>query len=99
MSLIYDKWKNNELLFNDNTDKFITHEEAEKLISEMFERYKNLDISEEELSDDNINEYYHDTSIFTYERFFEDDTYETFEHSYTTENNERVVAFGYHGHD
>lgn len=42
-----------------------------------------------------------DDRYYTYDRFYEygELDYETFEDTFTTENGETVVAFGYYGHD
>lgn len=56
--------------------------------------YRKL-ISNDELDDD-----YDEERYYTYDRFndYEFD-YETFEDTFTTENGDTVVAFGYYGHD
>ncbi len=35
----------------------------------------------------------------TYDEFFNDGYYETFEQSYTSESGDEIVGFGYYGHD
>lgn len=45
--------------------------------------------------------HYDDDRYYTYDRFNEYGAldYETFEDTFTTENGDTVVAFGYYGHD
>lgn len=70
----YDRWKNEELIYD---------------------YWDNKLISTDELDDD-----YEEERYYTYDRF--DDyalDYETFEDTFTTENGDTVVAFGYYSRD
>lgn len=87
----YDKWVDGEVVYDENENEFITLDEAKA-------RYKILKgaySDDDELADLLSEEY-----VYTFEAY---DTayeyYETFSDSYITENGERVVAFGYYGHD
>ena len=53
-------------------------------------------ISIDELDDD-----YEEGRYYTYDRFndYECFNFETYEHDFTTESGDTVVAFGYYGHD
>lgn len=46
-------------------------------------------------------EYHDDGRYYTYDRFndYECFDFETYEHDFTTESGDTVVAFGYYGHD
>ena len=87
----YDKWADGDVVYDENENEFITLDEAKA-------RYKILEgnySDNDELADLLREEY-----VYTFETY---DTaheyYETFSDSYITENGERVVAFGYYGHD
>lgn len=87
----YDKWADGDVVYDENENEFITLDEAKA-------RYKILEgdySDDDELADLLSKEY-----VYTFETY---DTaheyYETFSDSYITENGERVVAFGYYGHD
>lgn len=98
----YDKWKSGEVMLRDdysrkdNESQFITKEEAIKI--------KNLaddpDYKEAIESDDQeaIEEILKENEIYTFENFFRDDM-EDFESTYTTKTGEKIMAFGYYGHD
>lgn len=96
----FDKWKNGETLFWRDKGKFATRDE---IIKEMKEAtwydgskcYPNTDWENEE----DVAEIFSDEGIKTYENFFEDNWYETYRAEHTTESGEKVIAFGYYGHD
>lgn len=109
----YDKWKNGELLFNRWDDEFITKEgiiEKAKVKQEKYlkekeegktlynyqEKYTNAK-NDEELFEAEYDE--EDGDYYTYDRFWNDMDYETFEDSYTTKDGEKVIAFGYYGYN
>ena len=50
-------------------------------------------------NEDEVNDIFSDEGIKTCDEYFENEWYETFSDSYTTSNGEKVVAFGYYGHD
>lgn len=105
----YDRWeKDNLYLFtgsgwcypNDNKPEknhFYTREEAIEF--EKTDKYirKDIDWSNEE----EVNEILHENKFYDYEYFWNEycENYETFEETTITPNGERVVAFGYYGHD
>ena len=105
----YDRWeKDNLYLFtgsgwcypNDNKPEknhFYTREEAIEF--EKTDKYirKDNDWSNEE----EVNEILHENKFYDYEYFWNEycENYETFEETTITPNGERVVAFGYYGHD
>ena len=96
----YEKWEKGEVLFWKDKDKFGTREE---IIEEMKTmtwydgslRYPDVDWEDE----DSVYDIFSDEGIRTCEDYFDNDYYETYEETYTTPNGEKVVAFGYYGHD
>ena len=95
----YEKWENGDVLFWVDKNKFGTKEE---IIEEMKTmtwygslRYLNTNWDDE----DEVDEIFSDERVKTCEEYFDDLDYETFEDTYTTPNGEKVVAFGYYGHD
>lgn len=93
----YEKWKKGELLFHRWNKEFVTKEEKLKRYEEKrkkyFERYPN---DTEEDFEDYICD---DKEYYTYDEFWDDIDYETFETKYTTEKGETIIAFGYYGTD
>ena len=96
----YEKWENGEVLFWEDKDKFGTRE---KIIEEMKTmtwyngslRYPNTNWDNE----DEVDDIFSDERIKTCEQYFENDWFETYEETYTTPGGEKVVAFGYYGHN
>lgn len=105
----YDRWqKDNLYLFGgsgwcypDNnkpeTNHFYTREEAIEF--EKTDKYVREDINWTD--EEEVNEILHENEFYDYEYFWNEycEYYETFEEITTTPNGERVVAFGYYGHD
>mgnify|MGYP001045857351 FL=1 len=105
----YDRWqKDNLYLFRgsgwcypDNnkpeTNHFYTREEAIEF--EKTDKYVREDINWTD--EEEVNEILHENEFYDYEYFWNEycEYYETFEEITTTPNGERVVAFGYYGHD
>ena len=90
----YEKWENGEVLFWKWKDKFCTKDE---IIAEL---KKNSWLSKYDWNDEDIvNDIFADEGIKTCEEFFENDWYETFRYTHTTPSGDKVVAFGYYGHD
>ena len=88
----YEKWKNEEILYDKYEHKFGTREEMiEHLKSKSY--YSNTDWSNE----DEVNDAFADEEIQTFQKFFDNEYYETFVEHYTTNNGEKIVAFGYYG--
>lgn len=79
----YDKWKNGELVYDRMRGKLIPVTDEEYL--EWKKENEETDI-----------DYY---DYLTYDEFFDYDIlyYETFLNSFTTENGDTVIAFGYYG--
>lgn len=96
----YEKWENGEVLFWEDKNKFSTKEE---IIEEMKTmtwydgslRYPNTNWDDE----DEVDEIFSDERIKTCEDYFDDEYFETYEKTYITPDGEKVVAFGYYGHD
>ena len=88
----YEKWKNGEILCWKYEHKFGTKED---IIGELKSKsyYSDTDWDNE----DDVHDVFSDEGIQTFEEFFENEYYETFEDSYVTPNGEKVVAFGYYG--
>lgn len=95
----YDKWEKGELLFWEDQDKFGTRE---SIIEEMKTmkwydgslRYPDVNWENE----DEVYDIFCDNGVKTFEKYFEEEWYETYSESYTTPNGEEVVAFGYYGY-
>ena len=90
----YQKWIDGKLLYWRDKKKFGVRED---IIEEMQDISWLEDTNWED--EDEVNDVFSDKGVETYEEFFDEDWYETFVDSYTTPNGEKVVAFGYYGHD
>lgn len=96
----YKKWKDDKVLYWKDKEEFYAKED---IIEELKEsrwysgelRYPDVDWSNEE----EVSEIFEEEEIQTYDEFFDNYDFETFEDSYTTPNGEKVVAFGYYGSD
>ena len=110
----YDKWKNGELYFERYNDCFCSKEDiinkARKTQNECIEKQKNgekiYSYQKDYINAKNDEElfkikYGDGENYMTYDEFWDyySEDYETFEDSYTTEKNEKVIAFGYYGYD
>lgn len=97
----YDKWKNGKVLFWQWQDKFAAKEDIIEELQNARYRYSNElkypDVNWED--EDEVNDIFSEEKIQTYEEFFDNYDFETFENSYKTPNGEEVVAFGYYGYD
>ena len=103
----FDKWRSGDLFWDRWSDKFVSKDVVENGL----EDYRNDFIKEhpdyikgDEEWEDNFNRYLsynYDKQFYTYEEFNDYDflEYETFVDHYTTPKGERVVSFGYYGHD
>lgn len=90
----YDKWKKGEVLFSELDEKFATREE---IIEELKKNPWYSDVNwDDEYKANNILS---NSDVKTYEKFFENEWFETFEQHYTTPGGDEVVAFGYYEHD
>ena len=94
----YERWENGEVLFNDNSGKFFTHEEAVAMIKEGY-GYDEVcfDVDVEEYDEDAVDEALCSEEFFTHERFFDRDDYDTFDEIHTTPGGEVVKVIGYCG--
>ena len=96
----YEKWENGEVLYWGEKDKFGTKEDIIEELKTLTWyggglRYDDVNWDDE----DEVNDVFSDEDIKTCEEYFENEWFETFEEYYTTPNGEKVVAFGYYGHD
>lgn len=96
----YKKWEDGEVLFWGERDKFATKEEiiAELKVMEGWNGglyYDDVDWDNE----DDLHDVFSDEYIKSFDRFFENDWYETYSYRHTTPSGDEVVAFGYYGHD
>lgn len=89
----YDKWKNGEVLYWRDRDKFCTREE---IIAELktLSWYSNVDWDD----GDSVYDVFQDEGVKDYRSFFCSYDYETFRNSYTTTSGEKVYAFGFYGY-
>ena len=97
----YEKWENGDVLYWRDKDKFGTREEIIEELKNAKWRFSG-DLCYPDVNWENENEVsdiFSEEGIVTCEEFFDDEWYETFEDSYTTPKGEKVVAFGYYGHD
>lgn len=85
----FKKWENGEVLYDKENEKFVTKDEIMK------ENPDEVDWNNE----DEVKDYFKEWDIQTFDEFFDDDWYETYKQKYITPNGEKVIAFGYYGHD
>ena len=88
----YDKWCSGELLFCEWGHKF---ESKEDVIKKLKEKYPDVNWDDE----DKVHDIFEDCGITTSDEYFDDEYLETFEETYTTPNNEKVIAFGKYGYN
>lgn len=96
----YQKWKNGEVLYWEEQDKFGTKKE---IIAELTTLkswngglyYNGVNWDNE----DEVHDIFYDGGIKSYSAFFDNDYYETYSDSYTTPRGDKVVAFGYYGYN
>ena len=97
----YKKWMNGDAYVHKYNNKILTRDEIiEELKTKKNWRteelyYQDTDWTDEIVVDDLIS----DNEYMTYDAYWEDIDYETFDDSYTTNNGDKVHAFGYYGHD
>lgn len=93
----YDKWVKGELLYDNDGGDFYTKEDAIEKIKDYSWLIGRVDWNDK----DSVNEALRDESFYTYEQYCNDIGYyyDEFRGSYTTENGEKVIAFGYYGYD
>ena len=91
----YDKWRNGELLFDRWEDEFITKEEYSKIYEEQKQDYLSDNPCD---TDEDFEDYFNeDKQYYTYDEYWDEIEYETYEDTYTTKSGEKVIAFGYYG--
>lgn len=96
----YEKWKNEEVLFWKERDKFGTREEIIAELKTLKSWSGNLwyaNVNWE--NEDEVHDVFSDEGIMTYNYFFEYYYYETYSYRHTTPSGDKIVAFGYYGHD
>ena len=96
----YQKWKNGEVLYWRDKDKFGTREDIiEELKTLTWYRggliYNNVNWEDE----DEVHDVFSDEGIKACEEFFDNEWFKTFKDQYTTPSGDVVIAFGYYGHD
>lgn len=89
----YNKWQNGDTLFNEYDNEFITMDD--ETIAELKAEYESsahqwYNTFEEYLSSEGIN---------SYDTYNDEGYFEEFKKSFTTPSGDRMVAFGYYGHD
>ena len=96
----FERWRNEEVLYWRELDTFGTREEIiAKLKTITWHNgelcYPNVDWNDE----DAVYDIFSDEGIKTYNKYFDNDYFETFKYTHTTPSGDEVVAFGYYGHD
>jgi hypothetical protein len=89
----YEKFKSGKMIYDLDSSKIISKEEALKDAEETFEKYYNKEGIDKE---EKIEEILED-SFKTFDNF--SDGYEDFYQEYTTASGEVVIAIGYYGMD
>jgi hypothetical protein len=90
----YSRWENGEVYLNDyrkDLPKFCTKEEAMKYLAEKGYKFNSDD-------NDSEDEFLRKNDIYTIDNFFRDDM-KSFYDEFTTKTGEKIIAFGYYGHD
>lgn len=109
----FTKWKNGELLYDKETEEFVPANalsDEDKLYAKEDYEIKKDEYSKDwdDLSDDAKEKYYQkyakengvvDEDALTYEDWYERGYLETYVCRYTTEHNDKIVAFGKYGYD
>ncbi len=86
------KWKNGEVFFWGLNKKFATNDE---IMVELMKQYGEIDWD----NDKEVVTLLSEEEIKTYDEFFNENNFETFEQEYTTPKGDKVIAFGYYGYD
>jgi hypothetical protein len=90
---MYDRWEKGEILFNKWRNEFKTLEEIKEILRENTPEIDSYDADE-------LNELLDYNDWHTLESFWDSvDEYEDIHYTYTTENGEEIIAFGYYGYD
>lgn len=97
----YDRWRKGELYLGrwgsefKTRDELIEHFKTRTLYKSTELYYPNTDWS----NPDEVDKILKDEDWMTEEQYWDDVDMETFKESYTTQNGEEIVAFGYYGYD
>ena len=101
----YDKWVNREVYLNNEAGwssyseyknkQFVTKEEAIDIITN--NKYP-TDIDLFTMNNDELEEYFKDNEIYTFDNY-DNDYLESFTEEFTTPNGDTVVSFGQYGYD
>lgn len=81
----YQKFENGELIYNMWNCKFYTQDKLDEL-------FKKSGCGD-------YDDWYKDVGYCTFEQFFEENDFETYEESFISPSGDLIVAFGYYGHD
>lgn len=96
----YEKWKNGEVLYWRDRDKFATKEEIISELKTMTWYDGKLCYPDAEWdNEDYVHDVFSDEGVKTCDEYFDNYYYETFRQTHTTPSGDKVVAFGYYGHD
>lgn len=96
----YKAWENGELVIDKYDEELITFKELEELYrNECNLTYKNNYNSCEECFKKNGCCEWDDYRIKSFNGYYDDLDYESFERNYTTKSGDEIVAFGYYGSD
>lgn len=96
----FQKWKDGEVLFWVDKDEFAT---KEQIIEELKDdRYYNGELRYPNTNwnnDKTICKIFDDREIVNFDKFFENEWYETYYENYTSKSGDEIVAFGYYGYN
>lgn len=87
----FEQWKNGELLWDRWNGGLTSRDEA---IADLKEDNE-IDWADEEA----LKMLFRDEGMWTYDDFINNYDFETYVSKYTTANGEKIVTFGYYGHD
>lgn len=88
----FQKWKDGDVLFWRWEKKFSTKDE---LMKRLTRQYDDIDWNNEE----EIETLFSELEISTYDKYFNENDFETFKQEYTTPSGDKVIGFGFYGHD
>lgn len=95
----YKRWENGELYIERYDGNFVSREELVKQLKEK-KNYKSEDLCYPNVNwedEDEVNDLLYEEEYMTYQQYWDDVEYETFDDSYTTKSGEKIHAFGYYG--
>ena len=95
----YSKWCSGKLLFWVDKKKFGTKEDIIEELKELTRWDNSLMYPDVNWDDDSVvADIFDSEEIQTSDEFFNDEYLEMFEETYTTPNNEKIIAFGKYGY-